>query len=66
MSSGISFWGLLGIAFVVLKLCKIITWSWWIVTLPLWGGLALACFVIILIALFFGIKELVNDHSVRR
>lgn len=25
---------LLGIAFVVLKLCEIIDWSWWLVLLP--------------------------------
>lgn len=33
--------GLLGIAFVVLKLCHIIDWSWWWVTAPFWGPLAL-------------------------
>ena len=25
---------------LVLKLCNIITWSWWLVTLPLWLSLA--------------------------
>lgn len=39
--TGISLLSLLGVAFIVLKLCKVITWSWWWVTLPLWGGLAL-------------------------
>jgi len=33
--------GLLTIAFVVLKLCNVITWSWWWVTLPIWGWFAL-------------------------
>jgi hypothetical protein len=33
--------GLLGIAFVVLKLTSVIAWSWWLVTLPFWGGAAL-------------------------
>ena len=28
--------GLLGIAFVVLKLCGVIDWSWWWVTAPWW------------------------------
>lgn len=28
--------GLLGIAFVVLKLIGVINWSWWLVTLPFW------------------------------
>jgi hypothetical protein len=27
---------LLTIAFIVLKLCNVITWSWWWVTAPLW------------------------------
>ena len=33
--------GLLAILFIGLKLAGYITWSWWIVTLPLWGGAAL-------------------------
>lgn len=28
-------------AFVVLKLCGVISWSWWWVTAPLWGPMAL-------------------------
>lgn len=47
--------GLLGIAFVVLKLCGVINWSWWWVTLPFWGGLAL----IAAIALIAGIIALI-------
>lgn len=34
--------GLLGVSFIVLKLTGYIDWSWWWVTLPFWGGLALA------------------------
>ena len=37
----VSFMGLLAILFIGLKLAGFITWSWWIVTLPLWGGAAL-------------------------
>ena len=40
-SSGIGVAGLLGVAFVVLKLTGVIAWSWWWVTAPFWGGLAL-------------------------
>ena len=44
-SSGIEVVGLLGVllgvAFVTLKLTEVITWSWWWVTLPFWGGFAL-------------------------
>lgn len=40
-SGGIGFCGLLTIAFIVLKLCNVIAWSWWWVTSPLWIPLAL-------------------------
>lgn len=46
-SSGISVLGLLGVAFVVLKLTGVINWSWWWVTLPFWGGFALVFAVLI-------------------
>ena len=39
-SHGIGFFGLLAILFIGLKLGGIIKWSWWWVTIPLWGGLA--------------------------
>lgn len=44
-SSGIGVVGLLGVAFVVLKLTKTINWSWWYVTLPFWGGIVLALLI---------------------
>ena len=39
--------GLLGVAFVVLKLCHVIDWSWWWVTCPFWGGLAVVVVILI-------------------
>lgn len=33
--------GLLGLLFLGLKLAHVIDWSWWLVTLPFWGGAAL-------------------------
>ncbi len=50
-SSGIGVLGLLGVAFVILKLCNVITWSWWWVTLPFWGGLAIILVVFLVILL---------------
>jgi len=56
--TGISFLGLLAIVFITLKLCNVITWSWWWVTAPLWGGLAfwlaitiiaMVCYVLMLL-----------------
>ena len=43
-SSGIGVLGLLGVVFVTLKLLGITAvaeWSWWYVTMPFWGCLAL-------------------------
>lgn len=41
-SSGISLCSLLTVAFVVLRLCKVIDWSWWWVLSPLWMPWAIA------------------------
>lgn len=35
-SGGIGFGGLLTIVFITLKLCGVINWSWWYVTILLW------------------------------
>ncbi len=32
------FFGALGLLFIGLKLADVIDWSWWLVTLPLYGG----------------------------
>lgn len=55
-AGGISFLGLLQVAFVVLKLCSVITWSWSIVLIPLWISLSLTglWLILMLLALIFG------------
>ena len=54
-SGGIGLGGLLLVAFIVLRLCGVIAWSWWWVLSPLWiplgilgviGVIALAIVVI--------------------
>jgi fatty acid desaturase len=52
-SSTIGFTTLLVIAFIVLKLCKVIDWSWWWVLSPIWIPLALVLVVYAIIILFF-------------
>lgn len=47
-SGGIGFVGLLTITFIVLKLCKVISWSWWWVLSPIWI-VALLCVVAIIL-----------------
>lgn len=44
-SSGVSILGLLGVLFVGLKLTGFINWSWWWVTAPFWGGLAVVALI---------------------
>lgn len=52
--AGVGFFGLLGIAFIVLKLLGKITWPWVWVLAPLWiptaiGVLVLICLVIVVL-----------------
>jgi hypothetical protein len=52
-TSGIGFTSLLLLAFIVLKLCNVITWSWLWVLSPMWIPLSL---VILVLAVWLGIK----------
>lgn len=53
-SYGVVFAELLAIAFIVLKLCGIIHWSWVLVLSPLWISLIIVVIILVVIA----IKEL--------
>lgn len=54
-SNGIGFTGCLLIAFIVLKLCNVITWSWWWVLSPAWiaAGIALLLLAAIVVLEYF-------------
>jgi hypothetical protein len=56
--------GTLFIVFLILKLTHTITWSWWWVTAPLWGDIALTLALFVLIAVgalgSFGIFKAFN------
>ena len=58
-SGGIGFFGLLTIVFIVLKLTKVIDWSWWWVTAPAWGSAAVILIVIVVVSTiqFWGEKK---------
>lgn len=45
---GTGFLGLLTIAFIVLKLTGVISWSWWLVLLPLYGPFLLVLTVLLI------------------
>lgn len=46
-TGGIGFAGLLAVAFIVLKLCNVIKWSWLWVLSPLWISFAVAIIAIV-------------------
>ena len=46
----------LGCIFIVLKLLAVIDWSWWLVLLPIYGGLALLFVVFVGGIVFIKIK----------
>lgn len=52
----VSVFGLLGVLFVALKLLGHITWSWWLVLLPFYGGLVIVAFfgLLYIAVSFFG------------
>lgn len=55
-SGGISVIGLLGVVFVTLKLTGYINWSWWWVTLPFWGWIAVGVIWFVLLLVFILLK----------
>lgn len=48
-TGGIGFCGLLAVAFIVLKLCNVIQWSWWWVLAPLWIPAAIVIVLIVIV-----------------
>ena len=51
-SHGLGFVGALTVAFVVLKLCDEINWSWWWVLSPLWISFGIILLIAIIWAIF--------------
>ena len=56
-SGGIGFTGLLIIAFIVLKLCNVINWSWWWVLSPIWISVSLIVVIFIVAMVVLMIKD---------
>lgn len=46
------------LVFTVFKLSEQITWSWWGITAPLWGPLALVCAIFAVIGVLYGLVQL--------
>ncbi|MFU1797477.1 hypothetical protein ACM1RC_26665 [Paenibacillus azoreducens] len=56
-SGGIGVVGMLGIAFIVLKLTGAIDWSWWWVTVPFWGYSAITILVFVVMFTYYLIRD---------
>lgn len=51
--------------FMVLKLCGVIAWSWWVVTLPLWAFPALFIAFTALLLVIFGVDLFVRKMRIK-
>ena len=62
VNSGISvgFTGLLTLIFITLKLCKVITWSWWWVLSPIWISFGIVIAILIIALIIFTIIAALN------
>ena len=59
-SAGVSADELLGVAFVILKLCGVIDWSWWAVTAPFWVPLVGLLLLTAILMIVFGVSEILK------
>jgi len=48
--SGVAMSDVVGIVFIILKMTDVVDWSWWLITLPIYGPLVLS-------AIWFYYKE---------
>lgn len=56
--AGIGVSGLLGVAFVILKLCHVIEWPWIWVTTPFWVPIAIVLAILLVLAVLKGLVRL--------
>ena len=63
LGGGLTFLQALFLVFLVLKITGktvVATWSWWWVTAPLWGGLAIVLVILLIGLLFIGLSTLLK------
>ena len=62
-SGGIGFTSLLLIAFIVLKLCNVIHWSWWWVLSPAWISVSIWLLIIASVAVYYYFRSKAEDKK---
>ena len=60
---GIGFLDALFLVFLVLKLTKVIDWSWWWITAPLWGQVALLIVTLIVVTIVLTVFRIIDRIS---
>lgn len=56
-SGGVGLLEVLTIVFIVLKLCGLISWSWWLVLMPLWIELGVIVVLLIILVVISGDED---------
>lgn len=51
-TGGITAIDVLQIVFIVLKLCGVIKWSWWLVLMPIWISLGIGVILLIILVIY--------------
>lgn len=64
--SGMGFLDALFLVFLVLKLTKVIDWSWWWITAPLWGQVALTITAFVVVIVILIVFRIVDKISYKR
>lgn len=62
-NNGVSFLSLLGLLFIGLKLTGQLDWPWWMVTLPLWGPVAMWLAFMAFWASIWLVANLIERHQ---
>nr|QMS48011.1 hypothetical protein WG33_0210 [uncultured bacterium] len=65
-NNSIGFLGALFLVFLVLKLTKVIDWSWWWITAPFWGPLAFVAVLLIFAGACYGLVALMEQWERRK
>ena len=63
---GIGFLDALFLVFLVLKLTKVIDWSWWWITAPLWGQVALFIVILVVVTIVLTVFRIIDRISDRK
>lgn len=56
-NTGIGFFSLLGLLFIGLKLGGVISWSWWLVLLPIYGPVVFGLLILLLVLFFMAVLK---------